>query len=78
MIIITFTTELLEEKISFNKEEILDVKWISKEELMNMADKELRDGKRIKTTLQMLEENKTYPLDAINILEYINSWKGLK
>ena len=45
---------------------------------MNMADKEIRDGKRIKTTLQMLEENKTYPLDAINILEYINSWKGLK
>lgn len=78
LIIITFTTELLEEKISFNKEEILDVKWISKDELMNMADKELRDGKRIKTTLQMLEENKTYPLDAINILEYINSWKGLK
>jgi len=26
----------------------------------------------------MLEENKTYPLDVINILEYINSWKGLK
>ena len=40
------TKELLEEKISFNKEEILDVKWISKEELMNMADKELRDGKK--------------------------------
>ena len=25
--------ELLEEKISFNQEEILDVKWISKEEV---------------------------------------------
>ena len=36
LIIITFTTELLEEKISFNKEEILDVKWISKEELENI------------------------------------------
>ena len=35
--IITFTTELLEEKICFNKEEILDVKWISKEELENMG-----------------------------------------
>lgn len=78
LMIITFTTELLEEKISFNKEEILDVEWISKEKLINMPDDELRDGKRIKTTLQMLEENKTYPLDAINILEYINLWKGLK
>ena len=35
-------------------------------------------SKGIKITLQMLEENKTYPLDAINILEYINLWKGLK
>lgn len=72
LIIITFTTELLEENILFNKEEILDVKWISKEELINMTDKELRDEKRIKITLQMLEENKVYPLDAIKILEYIN------
>lgn len=78
LIIITFTTELLEENISFNKEEILDVKWISKKELINMTDKELRDEKRIKITLQMLEENKAYPLDTIKILEYINSWKGLK
>lgn len=78
LIIITFITELLEEKISFNKEEILDVKWISKKELINMTDKELRDEKRIKITLQMLEENKAYPLDTIKILEYINSWKGLK
>ena len=78
LIIITFTTELLEENISFNKDEILDVKWISKEELINMTDKELRDEKRIKITLQMLEENKAYPLDTIKILEYINSWKGLK
>ena len=70
--IITFTTELLEEKICFNKEEILDVKWISKEELENMGCEDLRDEKRIKITLQMLEENKAYPLDTIKILEYIN------
>ena len=64
--------ELLEKNISFNKEEILDVKWISKEELINMTDKELRDEKRIKRTLKMLEENKVYPLNSIKILEYIN------
>ena len=46
--IITFTTELLEEKISFNKEEILDVKWISKEEVENMSGEDLRDEKLIK------------------------------
>ena len=72
LMIITFTTELLEKNISFNKEEILDVKWISKEKLINMTDKELRDEKRIKIILQMLEENKVYPIDSIKILEYIN------
>ena len=68
LIIITFTTELLEEKISFNKEEILDVKWISKEELKNMRSENLRDEKLIKSTLKMLEENKLYPLDVIEVL----------
>lgn len=72
LIIITFTTELLEEKISFNKEEIIDVKWISKEKLMKMTEKELRDEKKIKTILQILEDNKIYSLDTIKILEYIN------
>ena len=68
LIIITFTTELLEENISFNKEEILDVKWISKEELKNMRSENLRDEKLIKSTLKMLEENKLYPLDVIEVL----------
>ena len=72
LIIITFTAELLEEKISFNKEEIIDVKWISKEKLMKMTEKELRDEKKIKTILQMLEDNKIYSLDTIKILECIH------
>ena len=68
LLIITFTTELLEENISFNKEEILDVKWISKEELENMNSEDLRDEKLIKKTLKMLKENKLYPLDMIEVL----------
>ena len=66
--IITFTTELLEEKIFFNKEEILDVRWISKEELENMNGETLRDEKLIKRTLKKLKENKLYPLETIEIL----------
>ena len=66
--VLTFTTELLEENISFNKEEILDVKWISKEELKNMTSQNLRDEKLIKRTLEMLEENREYPLDVIEVL----------
>ena len=67
-LVITFTTELLEENISFNKEEILDVKWISKEKLENMNSEDLRDEKLIKKTLKMLKENKLYPLDMIEVL----------
>ena len=67
-LLITFTTELLEENISFNKEEILDVKWISKEELKNMRSETLRDEKLIKSILKMLEADKLYPLDVIEVL----------
>ena len=67
-LLITFTTELLEENISFNKEEILDVRWISKEELKNMTSENLRNEKLIKRTLEMLEENRKYPLDVIEVL----------
>ncbi len=72
LIIITFTTELLEENISFNKEEILDVQWIPKEELKEMPDEKLRDKKGVKITLKALKENKVYSLDSVKILEYIN------
>lgn len=66
--IITFTTELLEEKISFDKEEILDVKWISKEEIENMNYETLRDEKLIKHTLSNLRKGNIYPLNMIEML----------
>ncbi len=39
---IIFKTKLLEENISYDKNEILDVKWFSYEEMLNMKD-ELRN-----------------------------------
>ena len=67
ILLVHFTTELLEEKISFNKKEILEVKWISKEELKNMTSENLRDEKSIKRILEILEMNKVFPLNAIEI-----------
>lgn len=67
-VIITFTTELVEEKITFIKMKFLDVKWISKEELECMNSEKLRDERLIKRTLNMLKENKLYPLDVIENL----------
>ena len=39
-----------------------------KKELKNMISENLRDEKLIKSTLKMLEENKLYPLDVIEVL----------
>lgn len=68
LILITFTAELLEESICFQQEEILDVKWIEKKELERMGSENLRDEKLMKKTLEMIKENKLYPLDAIEII----------
>ena len=67
-VMIVFNAKLINENIEFDKEEILDVKWISKEELENMGCEDLRDEKLIKRTLEMLRKNKIYPLDIIEIL----------
>lgn len=64
-IIITFIAELLEEKISFNENEILDVKWIEIEKIEKMDNNELRDENLIKSTIKSIEENKIYPLEII-------------
>ena len=64
-IIITFIAELLEEKISFNENEILDVKWIEIEKIEKMDNNELRDENLIKNTIKSIKENKIYPLEII-------------
>lgn len=68
-ILINFVAELVEEDIKFNKEEILDVKWIDKKDIEEMDYNSLRDEKLIKRTLEIFEENKIYPLDVIEILK---------
>ena len=67
-ILINFVAELIEENIKFNKEEILDVKWLNKRDIEKMDYTSLRDEKLIKRTLEIFEENKLYPLDIIEIL----------
>ena len=68
-ILINFVAELVEEDIKFNKEEILDVKWIDKKDIEEMDYNSLRDEKLIKRTLEIFEENKIYTLDVIEILK---------
>lgn len=69
VILINFLAEIIDENINFNKEEILDVKWIDKKDLGNMTSEDLRDEKLIKRTLEILKEKRVYPLNIIEILK---------
>lgn len=63
---IRFVAEVLEESSNFNKEEILDVKWIDIKEVKNMTSKELRSHDLSIQQLEDLENNKIYPLDLFS------------
>lgn len=69
-ILIKFTAEILEENIKFDKNEILDVKWIDIEELKHMAENEIRAYKVNIKTLEDLEQNRIYPLELFDNAKY--------
>lgn len=64
---IIFSTKILEENINFDKNEILDVKWFSYDEIMNMKE-ELRSYKFITNAVTRYVEGKKVDLDLFNII----------
>lgn len=62
---ITFLTELIEENIKFDKNEILDVKWIEIDDIKKMDSNTLRSQKMNLEILNHVENNITYPIDLI-------------
>ena len=66
-IIVSFTAEMIEENKSFNKEEILDVKWIPIEEINHMKPEELRAYKINKKTIENKQAGRIYPLEIFEI-----------
>lgn len=65
VIIMNFYGEITGGEISFNKKELLDVKWIAIDELKAMTDKEIRDIAQKKNMLESIEKGISYPLDVI-------------
>ena len=65
---IIFTTKIIKEEIVIDPEEILDVKWIDVNDILNNMDNELRDINFIKQPIQNMVDNKIASLDIINIL----------
>ena len=62
-----FSTKLLDENITYNPNEILDVKWFTYEELLNMKD-ELRSYNWIINSITALIENKVADIDLVKMM----------
>lgn len=65
---VIFKTKLLQENISFDKSEILDVKWFTYDEILNMKT-ELRSYDWITNSIKALVENKVADIDLVKIIK---------
>ena len=65
---IIFSTEIIEENITINSSEILDVKWFSYEEILEMKN-ELRSYEFITNAVIAHKKNNILPLDLIKMIK---------
>ena len=68
MIGIVFKAELLNETISFDGKEIIDVKYFDIDDILNNMDNELRNTSYIKPPVKVLKEGKVNNIDMVNII----------
>ena len=69
-ILIKFMAEIVEENICFDKSEILDVKWISIEDIKKMKKEELRGYESAMKIIDNIEKKQIYPLDIFDNNKY--------
>lgn len=67
VILIAFATKLLDDSISFNKSEILDVKWFSYEQILDMKD-QLRGYEWITSVITSFIRGEIVDINMVNIL----------
>ncbi len=65
---LTFMTRLLNENITYNKNEILDVKWFDIDYVLTNMDNDLRDLEAIKKPIINYKENN---IGSINLVSEI-------
>ena len=66
MMHVRFTAEIVEEANNYNKNEILDVKWIDIEKVKEMTREELRSYDFNLKQIEFYEQNKIYPLEIFD------------
>lgn len=70
-IMVKFTADIIEENITFDTDEILDVQWIDMDRIKSMSREELRSYDINIAHLKALEENKIFPLEVFDDTEYL-------
>lgn len=70
-ILVKFTADVIEENITFDTDEILDVQWIDIDTIKSMSKEELRSYDINMAHLKDLEENKIFPLEVFDDTEYL-------
>ena len=66
VVLIVFVTKLISNNIVYNKDEILDVKWFSYDEIINMKN-ELRESEWLISVIKSYKDNKILDIDYIKI-----------
>lgn len=66
-VMIVFNAKLINENITFDKEEILDVKWFDYDEIVNNMGSKLR-GNYVRTAIMNQKNNIVAPIDIVDIL----------
>lgn len=67
-VMIVFNAKLINENVEYDKDEILDVKWIDYDEIMNNMDDKLR-GSYVKKAVYNNKNNIIAPIEIINVLD---------
>ena len=63
-----FSTEILSGEIKINPSEILDIKWFTYDEIMNMGDK-LRSNDLITEAITAVEKNELLDIGIIKMIK---------
>lgn len=67
LVSVIFSTKLLDDNITYDSNEILDIKWFTWEELINMKD-ELRSYNWIINSIKALIKNKMADIDLVKMM----------
>lgn len=65
---IVFSTEIIDGEVKFNKSEILDVKWFSYDEIIEMHD-ELRSYDFVVNSISSVENNNEVNINLIKVIK---------